>query len=75
MPRLQYAVADLVRASSPTQASGLLDRPQKPGDDTVSAVGWAKARQRRAHDLFRSEKQAVGTLRFAHPTKLGDDQN
>jgi len=38
MPRLdrgiQYAAADVVKASSPTQASGILDRPVEPGDDT-----------------------------------------
>jgi len=42
MPRLdrgiQYAAADVVRARSPTQASGILDRPVKPGDDTFGAV-------------------------------------
>jgi hypothetical protein len=37
MPRLdrgiQYAAAVVVRASYPTQASGILGRPVKPGDD------------------------------------------
>jgi hypothetical protein len=31
-------------------------------------VGWAKARQRRAHQSY-SAAQMVGTLRFAHPTR------
>ncbi|MGY2938273.1 hypothetical protein ACVWZV_003593 [Bradyrhizobium sp. GM5.1] len=38
MPRLdrgiQYAVANVARASASTEASGILDRPVKPGDDT-----------------------------------------
>jgi ABC-type uncharacterized transport system substrate-binding protein len=34
-----------------------------------AAVGWAKARLRRAHHLHR-RLFAVGTLRFAHPTVL-----
>jgi len=38
MPRLdrgiQYAAADVVRARSSTLASGILDRPVEPGDDS-----------------------------------------
>ena len=38
MPRLdrgiQYAAADVVRASSSTSISGILDRPVEPGDDS-----------------------------------------
>jgi hypothetical protein len=34
-------------------------------------VGWAKARQRRAHQRY-SRTQMVGTLRFAYPTVLHD---
>ncbi|TQF30100.1 hypothetical protein UNPA324_11095 [Bradyrhizobium sp. UNPA324] len=38
MPRLdrgiQYAAADVARASPPTKASGILDRPVEPGDDS-----------------------------------------
>jgi hypothetical protein len=36
-------------------------------------VGWAKARLRRAHQLFL-RRAMVGTLRFAHPTKLRSSQ-
>jgi hypothetical protein len=32
------------------------------------AVGWAKARKRRAHHLSPARCCMVGTLRFAHPT-------
>ncbi len=42
MPRLdrgiQYDAADVGRASSSTPASGILDRPVKPGEDTVSGA-------------------------------------
>jgi len=38
MPRLdrgiQYAAADVARARSSTPASGILDRPVEPGDDS-----------------------------------------
>ena len=46
MPRLdrgiQYAAAEVARASSPTLASRILDRPVKPGDDSESGVATAQ---------------------------------
>jgi hypothetical protein len=35
---------------------------------TTENVGWAKARQRRAHHSHSATQMMVGTLRFAHPT-------
>src|SRR6202008_3819111 len=43
-------------------------RGQQRGLSLRAAVGWAKARLRRAHHL-PSVPELVGTLRFAHPTK------
>ena len=38
---IQYAAADVVRASSSTLASGILDRPVKPGDDNCICCGFS----------------------------------
>src|SRR3954447_9140338 len=37
---------------------------------TDRLVGWAKAHLRRAHHASAMPVKVVGTLRFAHPTKL-----
>jgi hypothetical protein len=46
-----------------------VDARDKPGHDKKEAVGWAKAQLRRAHQQM-SGFVMMGTLRFAHPTKL-----